>query len=85
MGINPDPFTLRELAWMYYGRGEFEWGMTAYISSLLININRKPGSAVVSPLSLNPFVEKPVAYIKLSKTDSMKALQEAFCKKSRSK
>ena len=75
--MNPDPFTLRQLAWMVEGRGEFLWNMTACEMALQINMNRKKGAKAVSP-SLNPYSSKRKAKVILSVRDSMEALKKAF-------
>lgn len=76
--MNPDPFTLRQLAWMAEGRGEFLWNMTASEMALQINMNRKKGAKAVSPSELNPYSSKRKAKVMLSVRDSMEALKKAF-------
>lgn len=72
---------MRELVWMYYGRGEFEWGMTSSVLAMIYNVNRASGRPLAHAEDWNPFLEKKTVVINLSKSDSMKALKDAFCKK----
>ena len=76
--MNPDPFTLRQLAWMVEGRGEFLWNMTACEMALQINMNRKKGAKLVRASELNPYSSKRKSKIMLSVRDSMEALKKAF-------
>ena len=79
IGIDPSPFTVRELDWMVQGRGEFEWSMTAHQMALQINMNRRKGSPAIVPSDLNPFVHKRKRKITLSAADSMEILKKTFC------
>lgn len=79
LGINPDPFTLRELDWMLQGRGEFEWSMTSSLMALQINMNCKKK---VKPNDFNPFARQiKQNKIMLSPEESMKALKAVFIDK----
>ena len=79
IGVNPDPYTLRQLLWMVEGKGEFEWQMTSSLMALEINMNRKPGSRAVSPNEFNPFMQRPeTQMVKLSAKESMSALKQVF-------
>jgi hypothetical protein len=40
MGIDPMPFTLRELVWMARGKREHDWSLASHVMALLAEINR---------------------------------------------
>jgi len=42
VGIDPGPFSLRELVWMAEGRRRDEWSRTAQILATLYNLVRDP-------------------------------------------
>jgi len=59
LGINPDPFTLRELLWMAEGKGRENWNHTAALLATMINIMRSKGRPAIKPSELNPYLRKP--------------------------
>jgi hypothetical protein len=82
VGVNPEPFTLRELCNMAQGRNRAEWSRTAYIAATIINSNPfRKSTRPVQPCELNPYAQqeqqdkKPDYYI------SVKTLANAFIKK----
>ncbi len=79
LGVNPDPFTLRELTQMVKARGEFEWEQTSSLMALVINVIRNPKkSKPTNPNDLNPYKtkEKSLPIVPLS------ILKEIWCKHS---
>jgi hypothetical protein len=42
IGINPEPFTLRELLHMHEGKARHDWQIASSHMALLANINRDP-------------------------------------------
>ena len=42
LGLDPGPYTLRELMWMWEGRSEHQWDQTALLACLIANANRNP-------------------------------------------
>jgi len=60
VGINPDPFTLRELLWMAEGKGRENWNHTASILALIFNVNRDSKKHhAARPSDFNPYALKP--------------------------
>jgi hypothetical protein len=45
VGVDPCPFTMRELAWMAEARNRVAWEHTASVLAMLFNINRDPKRA----------------------------------------
>lgn len=60
IGINPDPFTLRELMHMWRGRVVENWDHTAFISAMLVNVApfRKKNAKPVSFEDFHPYRKK---------------------------
>lgn len=60
IGLNPGPYTMRELFWMNDGRNKSEWARTALIACLLANPNRdtKKHSKPFTPDEFNPYAPK---------------------------
>ncbi len=58
LGIDPGPFTLRELIWMLDGYRVETWHHTAAQMSLVANINRGKNARGYSPLDFHPFVTR---------------------------
>ena len=80
LGVNPDPFTLRELVWMVEGRGKFEWSQTASLMALAVNLMRDPKKGkAASPADFNPFAPKPPVPV-LKGKEMLAALKAAFIK-----
>ena len=57
IGVDPGPFTLRELAWMARGRDEAEWGRAAFLCATLVNANPFREGEPVSPSLFNPYAD----------------------------
>jgi len=55
--VDPGPYTLRELAWMFKSRQKMEWERTARVSSILANANRDPKKQrrPFNEVDLNPY------------------------------
>ena len=67
VGLDPGPFTLRELVWMAEGRRRELWDHTASLLALLYNVNRDPRrSRAMRPEDFHP-LRRP------SKTETVKA------------
>ena len=80
LGVNPDPFTLRELVWMVEGRGKFEWSQTASLMALAVNLMRDPKKGkAASPADFNPFAPRPPEPV-LKGKEMLAALKAAFIK-----
>ena len=55
VGLDPGPFTLRELVWMAEARRRDMWDHTAGLLALLYNINRDPKrSRAMRPEDFHP-------------------------------
>jgi hypothetical protein len=55
IGVEPGPFTLRELVWMAEGRGRDLWSHTSALLALIANVNRDPKkSRPLKPADFNP-------------------------------
>jgi hypothetical protein len=54
-GVNPDPFSLRELAWMAEHRLRKQWEIAGEILALIFNCNRGPKTEPASPSDFGPF------------------------------
>lgn len=82
LGVDPRPFTLRELALMVDGRGLFEWGQVSQILAMICNIYRKPGTPAVDALKLNPFFnyeeKQRREKVQLNRQESLQVLQKVF-------
>jgi len=58
IGIDPGPFTLRQLVWMAEGRRDFFWEHTAHVLCYLYNAHRSPKSPALMPADFHPFADK---------------------------
>ena len=58
LGVDPGPFSYRELSWMASGKLEQQWWHTAHLISLHVNMNRKKGSRVRKAEEFHPFMRK---------------------------
>ncbi len=59
VGIDPDPFTLRELDYMANARREMEWDTMSSVMSLIANVNRNPKrTGPFKPDDFNPTIER---------------------------
>ena len=80
LGLNPDPFTLRELIHMVEGKGKFDWAQTSSLMALAVNLMRDPRKGkAVNPNDFNPFAEKPQKIV-LKGAEMLDALKAAFIK-----
>lgn len=53
LGVNPDPFTLRQLLWMEDARIGEQWGHTSYlVAQVLSSFSSKP----INPAEINPYL-----------------------------
>ena len=60
LGINPQPLTLRELAWMFDAHVNQLWNHTASTMALSANIHRGKGKTAYSLSDFHPFQQKRV-------------------------
>ena len=59
LGIDPGPFTLRELMDMAEGRARERWTHTSWLLAMMANVNRDPKkSRVFHPDDFNPYAER---------------------------
>jgi hypothetical protein len=56
LGINPDPFSLRQLHWMIEGKNSEAWDHT---SQLLAMINNCHCDKAISPYDRHPYKDEP--------------------------
>ena len=54
LGLNPDPFTLRELVLMVEGKGRFDWAQTSSLMALAVNLMRDPKKGKAEGLGRDP-------------------------------
>lgn len=59
LGIDPGPFTLRQLVIMSTARRRDEWDRAAGIIAMIYNVNCGPRDKPKSPADFNPYAEKP--------------------------
>ena len=56
LGLDPRPFTWRELTWMGEGRGMDAWARTGRLWALIANVNCDPSqSAPFTMLDIHPY------------------------------
>lgn len=81
IGVNPDPFTLRELVWMSEGKGRDRWSHTSHILATLVTVNDAKGK-IHDPRTFNPYEQQTVndKTIVVDKDDkeSVEALRSGF-------
>lgn len=58
IGIDPGPFTLRQLVWMAEGRRDLFWEHTAHVLCYLYNAHRNPKAPALMPIDFHPFAKK---------------------------
>jgi hypothetical protein len=80
VGVDPGPYTLRELDLMARGRGRMLWGIASHVLALVANVHRKPGSSPIEAASLNPFAELDRTEVKQRPRVGVSALK-AFLRK----
>ena len=58
--MNPDPLTLRELAWMAEGVQRVQWAQTSAVLAMLANAHRDPKRKPTpfKPDDFNPWAER---------------------------
>jgi len=85
LGIDPGPFSLRELWWMSEAiefRDKTEWNRISALMALLCNINRDPKrTKSFSPADFNPYMQKQAArqnVIEVKDSQSKALFKEAF-------
>ena len=75
LGLDPAPFTLREIAWMLEGRRRSNWDLLGEILAMLHNINRDPKKTqAISAIEINPYRKKSQAVTKVSPREFVEAL-----------
>lgn len=58
VGVDPGPFTLRQLSMMADGRAKLEWGIASSAMALLANCNRSSkGARTFRPEDFNPLLQ----------------------------
>lgn len=81
-GIDPKPFTLRELMNMAETSLVENWDHTAFIGALIFNVNRDPKKTkAINPMEFNPYRKKKNKKIQLSKEESKDLLKKIFFSK----
>lgn len=75
VGINPDPFSLRQLLTMQRGKQESAWAQTATLLALIYNAHCATKGRTLSPNDFNPFaIKAPAAKVILDRAASVAAL-----------
>lgn len=60
VGVDPGPFTLRELDLLAEGRSRAAWNHTSALLAMLFNIHRDPKTQnALSPAHFNPHIDAP--------------------------
>jgi len=59
VGVNPDPFTLRELLIMAEAKQRAAWNHTAQLAAIWANIHRGPKTPAFDLYDFHPYMEKP--------------------------
>ena len=59
IGVDPGPFTLRELVWMADGRQREAWNHTSQLLAMLFNAHRDPQkTSPAKPADFHPLLER---------------------------
>ena len=59
VGVDPSPFTLRELVYMVEGRQKDQWNHTSHVLCILANANRDPKRfGAFKPADFNPMIQR---------------------------
>ncbi|MGE0606565.1 MAG: hypothetical protein AB7O62_05500 [Pirellulales bacterium] len=59
VGVDPSPFTLRELAWMAEGRQRESWNHTSQVLAMLFNAHRdRQKTQAAVPADFHPLSKK---------------------------
>ena len=78
VGVDPGPFSLRELMWMVESKDRGEWGRLSNLMALLANINRDPKkSKVFKPTDFNPYYAPKQDCVQVTR-ENIGVLREAF-------
>lgn len=72
IGVNPDGFTLRQLAWMFDEREKHRWDAVSQLIAVLININGGDCTAG----EINPYRQRE--RVVLSERESLEMLRRVF-------
>jgi len=58
IGIDPGPYTLRQLVWMAEGLDQQQWRHTSSLCAILANVNRPSKRRAYKPDDFNPYSGK---------------------------
>ena len=80
LGVDPEPFTLRELWWMIGGKDKKDWGVLSVICATMYNASGF-SKKVVSPDEFNPYLKsakrsRPAG----TRSIPLKMFSKHFCK-----
>ncbi len=80
LGVNPGPFTLRELCVMSKARKKDEWTRTSASLAMLHNINRDPKKCEArTPDYFNPFAERKTEKRVVDSKLAFKIMKDTWC------
>jgi len=74
VGVDPGPFTLRELFWMAEGHDRHEWGRASSLMAMIANAHKGKKGRWVRPAQLNPYERDRPPGIPLT-TDNIRILK----------
>ena len=78
IGVDPRPFTLRQLLWMTDGAQRERWARASAAMSVLANCHRDPHrSKVFTPMDFDPYAKSGRRRVKLDRA-SVGQLKEAM-------
>ena len=82
LGVQPDPYTLRELVAMAEARERSEWGRVSSLMALVANLLRDPHKGrPLRPADFNPYVEQEKTPEKpVLRGRELEVLRDVFCK-----
>ena len=60
VGVNPEPYTFREIIWMYRGKGKDEWSRLSVVLATTANMNSSKGKRFTSS-DFNPYEHSDTA------------------------
>jgi hypothetical protein len=78
LGVDPSPYTLRELAWMRDGKEKADWIHTTAMVITIANCNRDPKTKPLLFEDVYPFYDK--AAPKVEKTEAEYAFDREVAK-----
>src|SRR5690606_37726841 len=61
VGVDPGPYTLRELVWLAEGRQTEQWNHTSAVLAMLANVHRDPKRRSYQPADFLPMAMRPKA------------------------